>query len=872
MHPLLRSPIRIRQRGQTLVIALIVLGVLLVLGLVFLGLINRNILNAARSQRRSESSDLATGGIQYAHSQLVSSPLGADWRGVPATLRAIAGNANVTGDPDAYYLRPKSGLDLAVGQPDLGGPDGFGPYVRVSFPAGRALVRVRYGAADASPTKLVAGGPLRNLGAARSTLIIEGVGRTGVVNPQDPTTLNAAGGLQFQGFADRNALLAGIASLAQADGQLVTSRRMVAYVPIGIIDAARFETNVFNSSAPIDLGIADGLGATAFDDVKNRANPADALEVPVGADLELTLGSAGDIRGAGRYGGSLIANGDVLLHGRTHAYLNRTLGDTIRVAGRIYGADGAELRLTPYAYQGGAYVAGADISLFDAPAGASYNSQRSNFSTAGGLVYDGSPRTDPAGYASGVGALPPPSTLTVDPETKLNRYVALTRETGTTAVAGDQRNSGQYGHGNGVYVDNGSDRQEATDAEGRKTVGSQQSLFDDYLHPNSGAPNSGWKGPFYVPRGAVVQLLPDGFLIQRDGSAPADERTWKNPDGSNTGRSTLRYRIGSVVANGTRQLYVLDTATATLGGQNIDSAALDFTKGIPFNGVLYFEGNVRVRGTIPTSVQLTLVSGATIYIDGAITKGTTNNDVTGGNRGQTIAALPTATPHAHGEGQRRREHHDVLRSDGDPGAGVGERHDRGGDDQPGAHPCGGRRRVGPARDAVRPRPRPGHDDRLGPLAQRLAAVRADLPRLGHRPGDADAAAPRPHDGRRHGGGELPGDRPELRRRPAAERLPLRGDRPAHHEHRRRLHRGGRGHLPAPLRPRRGAVASATAGSRRAPSRSSPQWARATTSRRAASPRPTRTPMGSSRTGTTSSSAPAPSRAWRRTTRSWAGWR
>ena len=648
MHPFLRSHIRIRQRGQTLVIALIVLGVLLILGLVFLGLINRNILNAARSQRRSESSDLAEAGIRYAHGQLVSSPQGADWRGLPVSLTPTAAGGNLTGDPDAYYLRPRSGIDLAPGQPDLGGPDGYGPYVRVNFPAGRALVRVRYGAADASPTKLVAGGPLRNLGAARSTIIVEGVGRTGVVNENDPTTFNATGGLQFRGFGSANALLAGIAAMAKADGQLPTSRRLVAYVPIGIIDAARFETNVFNSSAPIDLGIADGLGAVAFNDVDNRADPTKVAPTDVSADLEMTLGAAGDIRNAGRYGGSLIANGDVLFHGTTHAYMNRTLGDTIRVAGRIYGQNGATLNLTTYSYAPGIGYRLDPTQpppLTDGAGGASFNSQRSNFSTVGGLLYDGSPRTDTAGYASGVGALVPPSTQTVDPETKLNRYVALTRESGRQLGGTDQRNAGQFGHGGGVYVDNVSDRQEATDAEGRKTVGSQQSLFDDYLHPNSGTGNSGWAGPFYVPRGAVVQLLPDGFLIQRDGTAPAAERTWKNPDGSDSGLTTLRYRIGSILANGVPTLYVLDTITARAGGQSIDDKDLDYTKGLPFNGVLYFEGNVRVRGTIPTGVQLTMVSGATVYVDGTISKGVVTNDVVRSgtaNRVEPIKSLPTA--------------------------------------------------------------------------------------------------------------------------------------------------------------------------------------------------------------------------------------
>lgn len=651
MHRFLRPHIRIRQQGQTLVIALIVMGVLLILGLVFLGLINRNILNAARSQRRSEATDLAEAGIRYAHAQLVSSPLGADWRGVPWTLTETAPGSNLTLDPDAYYLRPASGLPN-----DLGGPDRLGPFIRLLFPGGRSLTRVRWGATDATPAPSVPGGPLRNPGAARSTLIIESVGRPGVVNTSDPTTLNVGTGAQFQGFANDLALTQGLARLAQLDGQVRTSRREVAFAPIGIIDFARFETNLYNSSAPIDIGIPDGLGVYAFDDVRYQAgptNPANIGSQPVEPNLSLQLGTPGGLTvvtrsgNSGRFGGSLMANGNLRINGQVKAYLNRTLGDGIRAAGQIQGGNNGALSITTVQYNPATssfqlynpltntYVAteaAATVTL-TGNGTPSFDSQNPNFNTAGGQLLDGSPRTDAAGFASGVGALVPPSAFSVDPQTKLNRYVAMTRESG---VSVGSTNSGAFGHGAGVYVNNAADRQEPADAEGRRAVGSQRSLFDDWLNPNSGAANTGWKGPFYVPVSAVVQLLPDGFVIQRNGAGPADQRTWKGPDGSETGRTTLRYRVGRGTDGSLRIVNATQVA-------DINAATIDFNAGLPFNGILYFEGNVRVRGTIPTAVQLTLVSGATIYIDGSITKGVSNNDVTGGTRGQTISGLPTAT-------------------------------------------------------------------------------------------------------------------------------------------------------------------------------------------------------------------------------------
>lgn len=646
MHRFHRSHIRIRQQGQTLVIALIVLGVLLVLGLVFLGLINRNILNAARSQRRSEASDLAEAGVRYAHGQLVTSPLGADWRGVPTALEETALGSDMSRDPDAYYLRPGY-LPNAPAQSsgvlgDLGGPDGLGPFIRLPFPGGRALVRVRYGATDATPTPAIPGGPLRNPGAARSQIIIEAFGRPGVIKPKDPTTFNTEAGFKFRHFANQGELTGVLSRMARANGQVATSRKATAFVPIGIIDFARFETNVFNSSAPIDLGIADGLGIKTFDSVRYQANPAIIDDnFDVGSILSFQLGSPGNMSifntAAQRGFGSFMANGDVRFYGTVNAYLNRALGDGIRASGRFMGANGGSLKITPVQFvPGTGYVTQLPITLIDNGT-LSFDSQDPTFNTAGGLLLDGSPRTDLDGYASGIGALPPPSALTIDPQTKLNRYVALTRESGKVLPL-SRFNNGQFGHGRGVYVNNVSDRQEPLDAKGRSAAGSQRSLFDDWLNPNSAANgDTGWQGPFYVPRSAVVQLLPDGFSIQRNLTAPdKTEHTWRRPDGVDSGDSTLRYRIGRATDGSVRIVNGLQDPGVNGGTPN-------FNLGQPFDGILYFEGNVRVRGTIPTNVQMTLVSGATIYIDGSIVKGTTNNDVTGGTSGAPIQGLPKAT-------------------------------------------------------------------------------------------------------------------------------------------------------------------------------------------------------------------------------------
>ena len=233
------------------------------------------------------------------------------------------------------------------------------------------------------------------------------------------------------------------------------------------------------------------------------------------------------------------------------------------------------------------------------------------------------------------------------------------------------------------------------------SVGSQQSLFDDWLNPDGGAPNTGWKGPFYVPRGASVQFLPDGFIVQRDGSGPAAERTWKRPStGDDSGLSTIRYRLGLV----NKQLYIVNTLTQVTPGSDtptidINSNNIDFSKGLPFTGVMYFEGNVRVRGTIPTDVQLTLVSGATIYIDGPIVKGTTATAATAVSRngaavGTVIGGLSKSSLILMAKDNVAVNTTMFFGPKRWPDPRVGERHDGFVSDQPGSLARGGRHRGG----------------------------------------------------------------------------------------------------------------------------------------------------------------------------------
>ena len=623
--PPYRMPRRF-QSGQTLIIALLILGVLLILAGVFAGILNSAIRGAGIASDRATVSDFSEAGIRFAHSQLLNSELGADWRGTPTTVEPTG--TDTTRDPDAYYLRPPATTTAGValtnpalnGGRDQGGPDGLGPFFRVNFDRGRALVRVRYAPGDPSIFSASRVGGFLTPGKARNMIVIESVGRNGLVLRNDPTQSRGRGAVQFRNFASQAAFEAALGRTAEFDGKEPTSRKLVAFAQIGLIDTARYITNKFGTTRPADIGAPSEVGAR----LSNGA-PVQ-IQTRLGNDATLYVQNAGG-PGApvlGRFPafGSLFSNADLRVHGNVAAAVNPSLGDGWAVAGRILsGSDDARLLFRVTDANGTGY--NVNTRTFDAPSSATLPN------TGGGILRDDNPQPDVAGFARGVGRKAPPTMLAPAgaPEGTVSRYVSGTRDSG---VLGNGGNSGAFGHGSGVYVDNGSDFQTSADEASRQIAGTSQGLVQDWLNPFGDGVRfrSGWRGPFYIPVGAYVRLLSDGFAIARNANPDqrADERTWRRPDGSDSGLATIRYRIGR---GNDGELHVVNTLTPGLAG-SVDAALsrADFSKGPLFNGVLYFEGNVRVRGTIPTDVQLTLVTNRTAYIEGSILKGTVGNDVT----------------------------------------------------------------------------------------------------------------------------------------------------------------------------------------------------------------------------------------------------
>lgn len=613
-----------RERGQTIIVALIILGLLLILGFVFIGIVNRSIQSGVRTLARTRANDVAEAGVRYAHRQLLQSEEGADWRGTPTPPVPVGGDPNLTRDPDALYLRPATGFVFpGTNQPDLGGPDGLGTYQRIGFENDRALVRVRYAPSDFNLFSSDPRGALRNPGAVRNYLVLESVGRSGLVNPQDPTTLGDGTPIRFQNFANQADFAASVRLFQASVAGARTSRVSRAFVPIGLTDYARFVTNKFKVTRPAELGVASDITAgyaTVLDSATAPTPPSLQIGLP---NLDRSnLGIAAGVSGLG----SIRSNADLRFFGNVRVYANRLLGDQIDVAGTISGEKGATLRLTTQGYD----FTGGNFNWQAAQTGNlvgdDLDSRSPDFSTVKGVVRDGLALTDAEGYSRGTGYLDPPSVTTVDPDTKETRYVGMTRESGLLVAdsnTGRYGNTGRFGHGGGVYVDNASDRQTARTEAGRQSP-SARSLVQDWLDPNN-RDSSGWNGPFYFPRGASLTFDTDGFTIVRDSRGNANERVWRAYNGT-AASTSLRYRVGLGTDRAT--LYIVDALTPGIADINAFLTPADYEKGFIFTGVLYFEGNVRVRGVIPTDVQMSVVSGATIYIEGSITKGVTPNAVT----------------------------------------------------------------------------------------------------------------------------------------------------------------------------------------------------------------------------------------------------
>lgn len=565
------------ERGQSLVVAVIVLFVLLFVGGVFIGLVARNLLNSGRSRDTVQATALAEAGLRFAADMLETSPDGADWRPAPTTYT----NPN---DPDRLWLQT-------------------GEYTRVKLSNGRALVKVTMSPDPRNPV----GKYIR----------IESIGRPGYLDETDPTTFRNTPAPRL-------------------------NRKLVGYKAIGLTDYLRYVTNMDqDSKAEAVFGVP-----------------------PIGTPAWMQLGGM-PVRPIGTpLSGSYLAPGaPIRVNGNARFLNNLTLGinplgnESVMISGdvKVDGGVSGDATRQPACFNNlQANAANADPSTLPIIR----SSTDSAFTTFSGLFRDRSSAPDAQGYARSIAALPPPSIDTADPSTGITRYRQLTRESGLwihRTSDGRYVNTGRSGFGGGIYISNiGSVERETQSVQGG------QSLRSIWLRPGS---SPFWNGPHYIPPGVYVdfgyfttqdrdssgapiagQYVPRaGMRIIRD----AADNPWVDPNGVLTTREQL-FTFFIYKPAGQRPVLKLENSlfrTFLENDQGMSHQAADAAMPA-FNGVIFAEGNVRVRGILPCLANLpirrqsgdgdglsdaaildsvnppaiTVVSGATIYIEGNLVR------------------------------------------------------------------------------------------------------------------------------------------------------------------------------------------------------------------------------------------------------------
>jgi len=362
------------------------------------------------------------------------------------------------------------------------------------------------------------------------------------------------------------------ARLLGADGRPITTlrRTRIAYKPVLLADYLRFITNKDRSSLPATLGvptvtqgsIAPGYASSFYGPIRSNSDIKWTRDSTVtGSALKMYLVDEGTFGGFARR-------------------------DRIQTSGSFILDDGAQVRR----WTGAAWSAEAN----------GYASSDGSFDVTLGLgagisrYVDGVNRSDSNNILRNIRYQAPPSIDITDPTTGQSRYLLLTRDSGDWLQDGSSNwyNTGWYGYGQGIYIDNFADIQEAHNLSalrGRWMTPTPNTYYWD---------KDGWS---YSPPGVEIILHPD--VVAASGySVPVmelvrDDQNWKNSDGSDSGSKSLYLPY-------------------------------------PRNGVLFAEGNIRISGVLPPAwgspggyyyaddsnrfFDLSVVSNGTVYIEGDI--------------------------------------------------------------------------------------------------------------------------------------------------------------------------------------------------------------------------------------------------------------
>ncbi len=659
------------QSGQALLVAVLLMMAILLVGILFVSIVNFNQMQTERDVDVSGALALAKAGINFVDYQLRYSELGADWR--PPFVAWVAG-----GSPVPPVAVEDVGAGTVTYTPGFFGPDGIaytdddyyteqeilrGYYgiVRVNNPGGISDHYHRFGFVR-YPDPNMAGG---SASAAELFAHNLAVGHGHVLlrvtyDPDPPYEYNDSSLIP-----DPMSKHIKIESVGVLDEAATVIRKLTAYKPLPLLDHALWVTDRSNTGRGTKLGFDPWLDMAqdgiTWDNTDLRYEQPDFLTLTIygpvrvngalnleGASCDAVIAAKDPAQASVHIGlrqeplpvqnpmawfprgGGYLADDKVMASDQI--YEPRTSGDYQEQGTAIVG----------YYNDSGSVNTTAPLTIwpsYDNPATTPVEA----FDTYGGQILDGVAGTDVAGYDRAVGPLAAPDILATDPNTNLDRYRQLTEHSGdvvfnpSTEVA---VNTGQFGAGAGIYVDNFADLQ-FVKADGTRDL---DLLMEDWLQhialDDPRASESAWNATrtLYSPPGVIIELFPsedaatgygalsiDSTLNPNDPAVPGseidpDEIWWPGHIAGQPGikltRLDKRWAIG-------------DPGNPSRVGE--DSGLNVMYRDYPTTGyqVIFAEGNVRIKGVMPANTRLpggaldddyslTVVSGGTIYVDGQL--------------------------------------------------------------------------------------------------------------------------------------------------------------------------------------------------------------------------------------------------------------
>ncbi len=205
----------------------------------------------------------------------------------------------------------------------------------------------------------------------------------------------------------------------------------------------------------------------------------------------------------------------------------------------------------------------------------------------------------------------------------------------TTQFA-DPSGGSAEGFGPGVYINNRFDIERDIMGGSPMTIAKSHELYSNKYLPytTTAASNSlegrhirGWVSPWeFRPRASEIELKGDLIIFTRNDrldtvpNLPATTEAWKNTDGNSLAPTKAEPTLPG--ANTFRMVLDTQTGQRYFGAPGSGPLGLGMPVGpaTPFNGQIFAEGNVRVRGFLG-SKDVTIVSMGSIFVEGSVTPG-----------------------------------------------------------------------------------------------------------------------------------------------------------------------------------------------------------------------------------------------------------